>query len=81
MSCAPFQFFKYILIENGMMGFISLCDIFARFKVLFQARIVWYLIVSIPDLCTISYLDSTIPKYLHCHCESLNEPLHLRCCS
>ena len=66
MSCALFffKFFRYILIENGMKGFTSLCHIFARFKVLSEARI-----------------DPTMSEYLHCLCESLNEPLHLRCCS
>ena len=39
MSCAPFLFFRYIWIENGMIGFISLCPMLARFKVFFQARI------------------------------------------
>ena len=46
MSCAPFLFFRYIWIENGMIwiengmiGFISLYCMLARFKVFFQARI------------------------------------------
>ena len=39
MTYAPFYFFRYFWIENGMMGFISLCRMLARFKVFFQARI------------------------------------------
>ena len=39
MSCAPFLLFRYIWIENGMIGFTSLCRMLARFKVFFQARI------------------------------------------
>ena len=39
MSCAPFLFFRYIWIENGMIGFVSLCCMLAGFKVFFQARI------------------------------------------
>ena len=39
MSCAPFLFFRYIWIENGMIWFISLCLMLAIFKVFFQARI------------------------------------------
>ena len=39
MSCVPFLLFRYIWIENGMIGFTSLCRMLARFKVFFQARI------------------------------------------
>ena len=39
MSCAPFLLFRYIWIENGMIRFTSLCCMFARFKLFFQARI------------------------------------------
>ena len=39
MSCAPFFTFRYIWIENGIIGFTSLCHVLARFKVFFQARI------------------------------------------
>ena len=39
MSCAPFLFFRYIWISNGMIGFISLCRMLARVKVFFQAGI------------------------------------------
>ena len=39
MSYAPFLLFRYIWIENGMIGFTSLCRMLARFKVFFQARI------------------------------------------
>ena len=40
MSCAPFFLpFGYIWIENGMIGFYSLCRLLARVKVFFQARI------------------------------------------
>ena len=40
MSCAVFFIlFRYIWIENGMIGFTSLCRVLARFKVFFQARI------------------------------------------
>ena len=38
MSCAPFLLFRYIWIENGIIGFTSLCRMLARFKVFFQAR-------------------------------------------
>ena len=39
-SCAPFfLLFRYIWIENVMIGFTSLCRMLARFKVFFQARI------------------------------------------
>ena len=34
-----FYFFDYICIENGMIGFASLCRILASFKGFFQARI------------------------------------------
>ena len=37
MSNAPF--FRYIWIDNGMIGIISLCCMLARLKVFFQARI------------------------------------------
>ena len=40
IPCAPFfLFFRYTLIENGMIGFISVCRMLARFKVFLQARI------------------------------------------
>ena len=39
MSCAPFLLFRYIWIENGMMGFISLCRMLPRFKFFSPARI------------------------------------------
>ena len=39
MSCAPFLLFRYIWIQNGMIGFTSLCHMLARFKVFFQSRI------------------------------------------
>ena len=39
MTCAPFLSFRYIWIENGMIGSISLCRMLARFKDFFQARI------------------------------------------
>ena len=32
MSCALFLFFRYIWIENGMIGFIALCRMLARFE-------------------------------------------------
>ena len=35
MSCALFLLFRYIWIENGMIGFISLCRLLARYKVFF----------------------------------------------
>ena len=39
-SCRVLRFsFLDIWIENSMIGFTSLCRMFARFKVLFQARI------------------------------------------
>ena len=40
-SCLVLHFllFRYICIENGMIGFTSLCRMLARFKVFFQARI------------------------------------------
>ena len=34
-----FLLFRYIWIENVMIGFTSLCRMLARFKVFFQARI------------------------------------------
>ena len=35
MSCAPFLLFRYIRIENGIIGLTSLCRMLVRFKVLF----------------------------------------------
>ena len=32
MSCAPFFIFRYIWIENGMIGFIAVCRMLARFE-------------------------------------------------
>ena len=39
MSCAPFLLLSYIWIENGMIGFTSLCSMLARFKVFFHTKI------------------------------------------
>ena len=47
MYCAPFLLFEYIRIENGMIGFTSLCCLLVRFKVLFQARIE----ITRPEYC------------------------------
>ena len=32
MSCAPFLLLMYIWIENGMIGFTSLCRMIDRFR-------------------------------------------------
>ena len=38
-NSAPFLLFRYIWIENGLIGFTSLCHNLVRFKVFLKARI------------------------------------------